>query len=146
MGKWGISFFHTGEAVVEKMGNFDLFDKGAIIFPEKEVDAKDLAWYEHPSFKGVYLKDLVRGSDTGGQFSCHIVRIEKGYEVGNHSHDIQWEFNEAIGGNGVFILGDKEIIFGPGYSFVTPPGIKHTLLTEGDNQDLYLLAKFIPAL
>lgn len=129
---------------MEKNEITNLFNEAKIIYPEKEIDAKDATWYEHPDFKGVFLKDLVPGKDTGGQFSCHIVKIEKGYEVGNHSHNVQWEFNEAIDGNGIFILGDKEILFNAGYSFVTPPGVEHTVIAEGN--DLYILAKFIPAL
>jgi quercetin dioxygenase-like cupin family protein len=130
--------------IMKETGVIDLFNEAKIIYPEKEVDAKEKTWYEHPAFKGVFLKDLVAGKETGGQFSCHIVKIEKWCEVGNHSHDVQWEFNEAIEGYGVFILGEKEIRFTPGYSFATPPGVAHTVVAEG--QDLYLLAKFIPAL
>jgi len=129
---------------MKKTGITDLFNEAKIIYPEKEIDAKEAAWYEHPAFKGVFLKDLVQGKDTEGQFSCHMVKIEKGCEVGSHSHDVQWEFNEAIDGTGVFILGDKEIRFISGYSFVTPPGVEHTVIAEG--KDLYILAKFIPAL
>lgn len=121
-----------------------LFEESKIIYPAREVDAKETKWYEHPAFKGVFLKDLVRRVDTGCQFSCHIVKIEKGCEVGSHSHEIQWEFNEAIEGNGIFILGDKEIPFTPGFSFVTPPGLEHTVMADG--MDVYLLAKFVPAL
>jgi quercetin dioxygenase-like cupin family protein len=133
-----------GEEIMKESRIVDLFDEAKIIYPEKEVDAKETAWYEHPAFKGVFLKDLIRGKDTGDQFSCHIVMIEKGCEVGSHSHNVQWEFNEAIDGKGVFILGDKEIRFNAGYSFVTPPGVEHTVIAEG--KDLYILAKFVPAL
>lgn len=129
---------------MKETGIIDLFNEAKIIYPEKEVDAEENSWYRHPAFKGVSLKDLVMGTDTEGLFSCHIVKIEKGCEVGNHSHNVQWEFNEAIGGNGIFVLGDKEILFSSGFSFVTPPGVKHTVIAEDD--DLYLLAKFVPAL
>jgi quercetin dioxygenase-like cupin family protein len=121
-----------------------LFEESKIIYPGREEDAKETEWYEHPDFKGVFLKDLVKRADTGGQFSCHIVRIEKECEVGGHSHEVQWEFNEVIEGNGIFILGDKEIAFNPGFSFVTPPGVQHTVMADGT--DLYLLAKFVPAI
>lgn len=120
------------------------FDEGIIRFPQTEIQSKSLNWYEHPAFKGVYLKDLIPGTETGGQFSCHIVKIEKGCKVGSHSHDAQWELNESLQGNGTFILGDKEIHSGPEYSFVTPPGVEHSVIA-GD-EDLYVLAKMIPAL
>lgn len=129
---------------MSETGIVDLFDGAKIIYPEKEVEAKDAVWYRHPDYEGVFLKDLVQGKDTGGQFSCHVVKIEKECEVGCHSHDGRWEFNEAIEGDGVFIFGDKEVRFGPGYSFATPPGVSHTVVAEG--RDLYILAKFVPAL
>lgn len=120
------------------------FDEGVIISPEKEIQSGNLEWYQHPAFQGVFLKDLVAGSETGGQFSCHIVKVEKQCEVGSHLHDTQWEFNESLQGNGIFLLGGKEIHFGKDYSFITPPGIEHTVIAK--DEDLYLLAKFIPAL
>ena len=92
---------------VLKMGQdniFETFNNGLVIFPSKNIDVSALPWYEHPAFKGVYLKDLVRGDDTKGAFSCHVVKIKKGSEVGEHSHSSQWEFNEALEGNGTFVI------------------------------------------
>lgn len=127
-----------------KKSGIELFNDAKIIYPEKEAEAKDAKWYEHPAFKGVFLKDLVTAEDTNGQFSCHIVKVNAGCEVGSHLHEFQWELNETIAGNGIFILGDKEVVFTAGYTFVTPPEVEHTVIAEGN--DLYLLAKFVPAL
>jgi len=121
----------------------DIFNEGKIIFPDDETDAKKLNWYEHPAFNGVFLKDLVSGKETGGAFSCHIIRVNKGCEVGQHLHEDQWEFNEVLAGDGVYIYDNKEVRSGAGFSFATPPGVRHALIAGVD--DLYLLAKFIPA-
>lgn len=123
---------------------FETFNSGMIIFPSKNIDVSALPWYEHPAFKGVYLKDLVKGADTRGAFSCHIVKIKKGSEVGEHSHDKQWEFNEALEGNGTFMIHGKEFACKAGFSYATPPGISH--IVSAPEEDLYILAKFIPAL
>jgi quercetin dioxygenase-like cupin family protein len=132
---------------VLKMGQnktFELFNGGLIVFPSKNVDVSALPWYEHPAFKGVYLKDLVKGADTKGAFSCHIVKVKKGSEVGEHSHETQWEFNEALEGNGTFVIHGKEFSCKPGFAYATPPGISH--IVSAPEEDLYILAKFIPAL
>jgi quercetin dioxygenase-like cupin family protein len=62
----------------------------------------------------------------------------------DHNHDTQWEWNRIIGGKGVFLLGDREIVLEHGQTFATPPGIHHTV--SAHNEDLWLLAVFVPAL
>lgn len=121
------------------------FDSGKVVFPRADVvDASKLPWYEHPAFKGVFLKDLVSAKDTRGTFSCHIVKISKCCKVGEHSHGSQWEFNEALQGRGTFTIQGKEYSCEPGFSFATPPGISH--IVSAPLEDVYLLAKFVPAL
>lgn len=112
--------------------------------PGKEIDAAKLPWYEHPAFKGVFLKDLLTGKETNGTFSCHVVRIKKAFEVGEHNHKAEWEFNEVLKGSGYMVIDGKKTACGPGCSYVTPPGMAH-LVTSPD-EDLYMLAKFVPAL
>lgn len=122
----------------------ELFAEGKIVFPGKEVAAAKLPWYVHPNFRGVYLKDLVTAADTKGAFSCHVVKIEKGFEVGEHDHKAEWEFNEVLSGDGSMVVDGKKVACGPGFSYVTPPGISHIVSATGD--DIYMLAKFVPAL
>ncbi|MCD1293639.1 cupin domain-containing protein [Methanocella sp. CWC-04] len=122
----------------------ELFSSGSIIFPGKYVDAAKLPWYEHPAFMGVFLKDLVTAADTRGAFSCHIVKIKKGFDVGEHSHNAEWEFNETLEGTGFFVINGKKYACTPGFSYATPPGMTH--IVSAPNEDVYLLAKFIPAL
>lgn len=122
----------------------ELSANGKIIFPERYVDAAKSPWYEHPAFKGVFLKDFITAADTKGAFSCHVVKIMKGFQVGEHSHNTEWEFNESLSGRGSLILNGKEYRCEPGFSFATPPGVTH--IVSAPDEDLYLLAKFIPAL
>ena len=71
-------------------------DEGRIICLEKETDAKNPDWNEHRAFKGVFLKHLVKGEDTGGKFSCHPVKVESGCEIGEHVHADKWELGEFV--------------------------------------------------
>jgi mannose-6-phosphate isomerase-like protein (cupin superfamily) len=119
-------------------------DEGKIIYLEKEVGAKDLVWNAHPAFKGVSLKHLVKGESTNGKFSCHLVKVESNCEIGEHIHEDKWELHEIINGIGKGILADKEIQYKLGVSVVIPERVKHKVIAGED--DLYLLAKFVPAL
>ncbi|HEY3272872.1 MAG TPA: cupin domain-containing protein [Methanocella sp.] len=122
----------------------ELFADGMIVIPGKEIDAAKLPWYEHPTFRGVFLKDLVTAGATKGAFSCHVVRIKKGFEAGEHDHRAEWEFNEVLKGSGSMVIDGKKTACWPGFSYVTPPGMAHTV--SAPDEDLYLLAKFVPAL
>lgn len=122
----------------------DLFEQGVVLFPRHEIKAVTRPWYSHPAWNGVYLKDLVTGKETGGKFSYHIVRIEKGCEVADHNHEDLWEWNVILNGKGVFTLDNTENATKPGQTFATPPGTHHTV--SAGNEELSLLALFIPAL
>ena len=122
----------------------DVFGNGAVLFPDFETDAAAKPWTPHPRWKGVFLKDLVTGNETGGKFSYHLVKVLQDCEVKDHGHETQWEWNQIIDGDGIFVIGDKEVPIEPGQTFVTPPGIHH-IVSAGD-EDLVLLAIFVPAL
>ncbi|MEW6618883.1 MAG: cupin domain-containing protein [bacterium] len=119
-------------------------EEGKIVYFEKEVNVKDLEWNAHSVFKGVSLKHLVKGESTNGKFSCHLVKVESGCQIGEHIHEDKWELHEIIGGKGKGILANKEIFYEVGVSVVIPEGKKHKVIAA--EEDLYLLAKFVPAL
>ena len=121
-----------------------IIDEGKIIYLGKEVNAKSLNWNAHPTLKGVFLKHLIIGEDTDNMFSCHLVKVEKGCEIDEHIHEKQWELHEIIDGIGKGILADKEVPYRLGVSLVIPKGVKHKVIAS--ECDLYLLAKFVPAL
>ena len=117
----------------------------SIIFTrEDNRDMEEIAWNKHAAFTGVYLKHLVKGDQTDGKFSCHLVKVEAGCELGEHIHADNWEIHEIVSGNAVGYLEGKEMTYTQGTTAVIPAGSKHRVVA-GD-QDLYIRAKFIPAL
>jgi len=117
---------------------------GKIVYLDKEFSVTDLDWNPHPSFEGVFLKHLVKGESSDGKFSCHLIRIKDGFEIGDHIHEGKWELHEVIGGVGKGVMAGKEIVYELGVTVVVPENVKHKIVA--DNGDVYLLAKFIPAL
>ncbi len=126
------------------MSLFKEINEGNVYFTKSDININDLDWNAHPSFEGVYLKHLVKGDKTDNKFSCHIVKIKAGFQIGEHIHKDNWELHEPIEGVGKGFVEGKEIIYKLGVSAVIPEGVKHSIVA-GDN-DLYLLAKFVPAL
>jgi quercetin dioxygenase-like cupin family protein len=120
-----------------------IVEQGTIISLQKKAFSKDLPWNAHPSFKGVYLKHLVIADDTDGKFSCHLVKVEAGHEIGAHIHAGKWELHEVLEGNGECSLADQKIPYHPGVTAIIPENMEHIVKAD---QELYLLAKFIPAL
>ncbi len=118
--------------------------EGKIVYTDKELNVTDLEWNPHPSFTGAFLKHLVKGDATGGKFSCHLIRIQDGFEIGEHVHDGKWEFINIVGGVGKGEIAGKETVCELGVSLVVPENVKHRIVAG--NGDVYLLAKFIPAL
>ncbi|NLB00526.1 MAG: cupin domain-containing protein [Methanomicrobiales archaeon] len=99
-------------------------------------------WHSNPEWSGVLLADLASGADTKEVFSSHLVRVGRGHEVPDHLHESQWEWNIILAGHGTMLLDGKEIPFGPGDSFTTPPGVHHAVVAE--REDIALLAVFSP--
>lgn len=118
--------------------------EGKLVYTDKELAVPDLEWNPHPSFTGVFLKHLVKGDSSDGRFSCHLIRIKDGFEIGEHIHDGKWEFIDIVGGTGKGELAGKKFACELGVSMVVPENVKHKIVA--DSGDVYLLAKFIPAL
>jgi mannose-6-phosphate isomerase-like protein (cupin superfamily) len=117
---------------------------GSVTHMARDDQAGSIPWNEHPKFRGVYLKHLIKGSDTEGQLSCHLVRIDPNSVLEQHVHEDQWELHEVIEGEGSFVLGSKEAPYFPGRMGIIPKGTNHKVIA-GEN-GLVLLAKFFPAL
>lgn len=115
-----------------------------VITPGSTKNAADIPWNAHPTFPGVYLKNLVTGADTGGALSCHLVRVDPGYQLKHHVHGRQWELHEVVSGSGMADLDGQTTAYLPGVVVVIPKGKTHEV-TAG-NDGLYLFAKFFPAL
>ena len=124
---------------------FERFDtKGQLRLPNAAVPFGDLPWNRHPTFDGVELKHIVTAKDTGGQFSCHLVRIAPGKAIGRHIHQTQLEIHEVIAGTGACVNGGVELAYEPGVITILPKGAPHAVTAGAEG--LCLFAKFIPAL
>jgi quercetin dioxygenase-like cupin family protein len=119
-------------------------EHGSISDPERTIQAQDIAWIKHPVFAGVFLKHVIQGDMTGQQLSCHIVKIDPGCTLDNHTHAAQWELHEVIAGSGICTLDGNTLPYAAGQMTVIPSGTPHAV-TAGD-EGLVLLAKFFPAL
>jgi quercetin dioxygenase-like cupin family protein len=119
-------------------------EQGNIFTSQQNYETDEIPWNKHATFPGVYLKHLVKGVQTDGKFSCHLVKVEAGCELGEHIHANNWEIHEIVSGNATGYLEGKEMSYTPGSSAIIPAGSKHRVVA-GD-RDLYIRAKFIPAL
>ncbi len=113
--------------------------------PEAETDLSALPWNPHPSFRGVSLKHLVTGAQTGGALSAHLVRIEAGCELKSHVHAGSLELHEVARGTGECRIGEKDVRYAPGVCGLIPAGTPHCVRADA-GEDLYILAKFAPSL
>jgi len=111
---------------------------------DKDIGAGEISWYDHPKFKGVHLKHLIKGADTNGMLSSHMVRIDPYAVLEEHVHENQWELHEVIEGDGRFFLASKEAFYHPGRMGIIPKGTKHKVVAG--SKGLVMLAKFFPAL
>ncbi|HEY1406534.1 MAG TPA: cupin domain-containing protein [Spirochaetota bacterium] len=121
----------------------NMIDDG-MIFGNSEKRKADLPWNPHPTFKGVSMKLLVKGDETGGRLSCHQVRVDPGCELALHAHEGKLELHEVVAGSGVAFRGEEQFEYTPGTVAVIGADVKHRVVA-GDN-GIILLAKFIPAL
>ena len=117
---------------------------GTIHYPNHETDISEIEWVNHSIFEGVYLKHMIKGSDTNGLFSSHLVKIDPGCALETHCHDEQMELHEVIEGKGILCLAEETVDYHTGKIAVTPKGIDHRV--EAGENGLTLLAKFFPAL
>jgi len=117
---------------------------GSITYVDRDDQVEQIQWVAHPKFKGVYLKHLIKGVDTDGKLSCHLVKMDPSAVLEEHIHESQWELHEVMEGQGGFILDTRESSYYPGRMSIIPKGLKHKVIA-GTN-GLVLLAKFFPAL
>ena len=118
--------------------------QGQIFTIGQTLTVQDLPWHDHPAFQGVALRHLITGKQTDGKFSSHLVRVKSGCEIGDHIHEGKWELHEVVCGQGTCRIETAEISYTKGVTAVIPADLPHSV--QATESDLYLLAKFIPAL
>lgn len=121
-----------------------LLQKTRIICPDREFTAAAQEWKAHPTFPGVWMKNLILGKDTGGSLSCHLVRVEKNCSIGAHVHAGSVELHEVVSGSGLCLMEDAETKYIPGVVLVIPAGSQHEV--RAVESDLFMIARFAPAL
>lgn len=109
-----------------------------------ELMSEKAEYTPHKTFKGVFLKHLVKGDQTGGRLSCHLVKVEPFCTLELHTHPQQLEIHEVIWGNGECCIAEKQVHYEPGRLEVIPENVPHRV-TAGE-EGLFILAKFAPAL
>jgi Uncharacterized conserved protein, contains double-stranded beta-helix domain len=123
---------------------FTAFEQGELAVPGRRMTFTERDWQPHSQFAGVALKHLLTAADTGEAFSYHLVRIEPGCAIGEHTHATQRETHEVIAGDGVCRNENEDIIYRTGVISLIESGVRHTV-TAGE-EGLLLFAKFIPPL
>lgn len=123
---------------------FEAFNSGKFEIPGKTISFDDVPWSKHPTFEGVELKHILKGAETDGAYSYHLVRIAPNCSILDHIHDPQLETHEVIAGFGKCINGGAEINYEPGVISVMPSKVHHEVHAGEDG--LFLFAKFMPAL
>ncbi len=122
----------------------NFFEQGKLYLNGKCIEVSNLEWNEHPTFKGVFLKHLIKGESTGNQLSCHLVKINPGCEIGNHIHVGKTELHEVLSGSGKCWIEQTKIDYREGNIGFIPADKNHSVKAGDDG--LFLLAKFFPAL
>ncbi len=121
---------------------FEAFDKqGMLLLPDAAVAFDTIPWSKHPTFEGVELKHLITASQTGGQFSFHLVRIAPNKKIGSPVHEQQLETHEVISGTGTCINNSVTLSYKEGIISIFPAGIPHEIIAGADG--LSLFAKFM---
>jgi len=91
--------------------NTNYFNTGKLFLHGECVDIEKLVWNEHPTFKGVFLKHLIKGESTDNRLSCHIVKINPGCEIGLHNHVGKDELHEILDGHGHCMIEEMNILY-----------------------------------
>ncbi|XPV75387.1 MAG: cupin domain-containing protein [Desulfovibrio sp.] len=120
------------------------FDEGKTCFIDEDIPTQSKEWLSHPVFEGVALKHLVTGAQTKGAMSSHLVRVRKGHSIGEHIHEESLEVHDVLCGKGECLLDKKLISYESGVTGIIPQAVPHSVTAL--DEDLYILAKFIPAL
>ena len=120
---------------------FKSFEQGCFYTLTSTKALMDVAWKEHPTFCGVFLKEVLSLEAGGGKFSLHLVRLNPGAAIGLHVHPKSIELHEVIAGSGSCLLNGKELAYTPGSMALIACGVEHQV--QAGEQGPCLFAKFI---
>lgn len=120
---------------------FARFEKGSVSTCKGAKDTGQIPWNEHKDFPGVFLKNIVTGDETGGLFTCHLVRIEPNGTIGLHTHAASVELHEVVDGSGICMTECGDIAYSAGSMAVLACNSAHEI--KAGREGLCLFAKFI---
>lgn len=120
------------------------FTRGKLYINDKCINVEELQWNEHPEFKGVFLKHLIKGEKTRDQLSCHLVKINANCEIGLHHHRGKTELHEVLDGAGICMIEQQKLNYQKGVTGFIPEDKNH--IVKAGTEGLLLIAKFFPAL
>ncbi|WP_051260986.1 cupin domain-containing protein [Desulfovibrio inopinatus] len=103
----------------------------------------DLQWKPHPVFPGVMMKTLLSSEKTGGDLSCHLVKVAPESCLETHIHEQQQELHHVVAGSADAEVDGRHVRYTPGNLSVIATGTPHRVLAGTDG--LLLLAIFTPA-
>lgn len=121
-------------------GIFEQFENGMVTIGNNTKDISAIPWNEHKDFVGVFLKNIVTGDMTNGQFTCLLVRIEPNHKIGLHKHLQSVELHEVVAGSGVCATECGDIVYSPGSMAVLECNSDHEV--RAGDAGLCLFAKF----
>lgn len=122
----------------------EVFERGTIYDDLTTTKSDSIDFTPHKTFKGVFLKHLVKGEATNNKLSCHLVKVEPNCTLETHVHSDSVEIHEVIHGDGECKIADNQVQYVVGTIGVIPKDVQHKVTAGKDG--LYILAKFSPAL
>lgn len=126
------------------MNNLKFFEITRAVGLTGVKETASIEWNAHPKFKGVSLKHILTGAETGGLISSHIVKIDPFCELGDHTHEGRVEIHEVVAGTGSCLINGALHRYTGGVTAVIPGNTAHSV--QAGAEGLYLMAKFSPAL
>ena len=110
--------------------------------PVMKVD--ELEWQAHPTAKGVEIKVLVSQGVQGTDVTCMLVRIGRGLEVPEHTHDRSDDILYPLAGKAkMWVEGSGDFVLEPGVIVRVPQGTKHRIFDV--SEELLIYDVFWPA-
>lgn len=100
---------------------------------------QDMEWVKHPTFPGVYVKDMLAG-EHGMGITNKYIKIEPQGEIQTHTHDVTEAFFILQGKASVLVNGER-VELSAGNMIAAPAGQVHGLINQGA-EDVILLANF----
>jgi quercetin dioxygenase-like cupin family protein len=106
---------------------------------------EELEWQPHPTVEGVEIKVLVSQGAHGTDVTCMLVRISRGLEVPEHTHERSDDILYPLSGRArMWVEGSGDFGLAPGVIVRVPQGTRHRIFDV--SEDLLLYDVFWPAL